>query len=100
MLSKKSFWVIALDCTGLRLGSRFCLCRSLDPPWEFSQRVREPGRNGWPGGMDRQGPEVLYDRCEMEFVTRTGEPSQPHAFKSVVGLEVSKTHLNALTFIP
>jgi hypothetical protein len=36
----------------------------------------------------------------MEFVTRTGEPSEPHAFEPVVGLEVSKAHLDALAFIP
>jgi hypothetical protein len=36
----------------------------------------------------------------MEFVTGAGQPSKPHAFKSVVDLEVSKTHLDALTFIP
>jgi hypothetical protein len=36
----------------------------------------------------------------MEFVTRGGQPSKAHAFKSVVDLEVSKTHLDALAFIP
>jgi hypothetical protein len=35
----------------------------------------------------------------MEFITRTGEPSEPHAVKAVVDLEVSKTHLDALTFV-
>jgi hypothetical protein len=49
--------------------------------------------------MERQGLKVLYDSGEMEFVTRAGQPSKPHAFKSVVDLEVSKTHLDALAFI-
>jgi hypothetical protein len=35
----------------------------------------------------------------MEFVTRAGQPSKPHAFKSVVDFKVSKTHLDALTLI-
>ena len=36
----------------------------------------------------------------MKFVTGAGEPSEPHAFKAVVHLEVSKTHLDTLAFIP
>nr|WP_291695908.1 hypothetical protein [Bradyrhizobium sp.] len=36
----------------------------------------------------------------MKFVTRSGEPSEPDAFETMVGLEVSKAHLNALAFIP
>ena len=53
-----------------------------------------------PEGSERQGFEVLYDCCEVEFVTCTGKSSEPHAFKAVMNLEVSKTHLDALSFIP
>lgn len=35
----------------------------------------------------------------MELVTRAGQSSKSHALKSVVDLEVSKTHLDALTFV-
>jgi hypothetical protein len=35
----------------------------------------------------------------MKFVTRTGEPSESHAFETVLGLEMGKAHLNALAFI-
>lgn len=51
-------------------------------------------------GSKRKGFQVLYDGREMKFVTRTGEPSEPHAFETVVGLEMSKAHLDALAFIP
>ena len=97
MLSKKSPFlsVIALDCTW-----GFWLSRSLDQSLDSHARDANWGRNGWPDGTERQGLKVLYDSGEMEFVTRAGQPSMPHAFKSVVDLEVSKTHLDALTFIP
>jgi hypothetical protein len=36
----------------------------------------------------------------MEFVTCAGKPSEPHAFEAVVNLQVSKPHLDALSFIP
>ena len=48
----------------------------------------------------RQGLEVLCDCGEMEFVTCAGKPSEPHAFEAVVNLQVSKTHLDALSFVP
>ena len=57
-------------------------------------------QRGRPEGSKGKGFQVLYDRREMKFVTRTGEPSEPHAFETVVGLEVSKAHLDALAFIP
>jgi hypothetical protein len=37
---------------------------------------------------------------KMELVTSAGQSSKSHALKSVVDLEVSKTHLDTLTFIP
>ena len=36
----------------------------------------------------------------MKLVACAGETSEPHAFETVVGLEMSKAHLNALAFIP
>ena len=89
-------------CLGLHCfetWSRFRLWRS-QSVLGFSRCWRELGCNGWPDGTERQGLKVLYDSGEMEFVTRAGQPSKPHAFKSVVDLEVSKMHLDALTFIP
>ena len=39
--------------------------------------AREP--DGWTESTKRQGLQVLYNGREMKFVTRTGEPSEPHA---------------------
>jgi hypothetical protein len=55
--------------------------------------------DGWTEGS-KKGFQVLYDGREMKFVTRAGEISESHAFETVVGLEMSKVHLNALAFIP
>ena len=51
-----------------------------------------------------------HERCDWghsnaiyrsrELVTSAGQSSKSHALKSVVDLEVSKTHLDTLTFIP
>ena len=65
-----------------------------------SRKRREQELVRWTDGSERQGLEVLYNGGEMEFVARTGKPSEPHAFKAVVNLEVCKTHLDALTFVP
>ena len=54
----------------------------------------------WRDGLESQSLEVLYDGGEVEFVTCTGQTSEPHAFKAVVDLEVGKAHLDALTFVP
>src|SRR5262245_44525720 len=35
----------------------------------------------------------------MEFVARAGKTPEPHAFEAVVNLQVSKAHLDALSFI-
>ena len=35
----------------------------------------------------------------MKLVAGAGETSEPHTFETVVGLEMSKAHLNALAFI-
>jgi hypothetical protein len=36
----------------------------------------------------------------VKLVACAGETSKPHALETVVGLEMSKAHLNALAFIP
>src|SRR4029077_12372993 len=72
--------------------------RQILPEVSRSRPAREHG--GWTEGSKREGFQVLYDCREMKFVTRTGEPSEPHAFETMVGLEVSKAHLDALAFIP
>ena len=59
--------------------------------WEHDERSE---------GSKREGFQVLYDSREMKFVTCTGETSEPHAFKTVVSLEMSKAHLDALAFVP
>jgi len=41
-----------------------------------------------------------YDGGKVKLVAGAGETSEPHTFETVVGLEMSKAHLNALAFIP
>src|ERR1700756_4312901 len=88
----------ALDCVGETWSSFAWVvaCSILG----FSRCARELGPSGWPDRAEGQGLKVLYDCGEMEFVARAGQPAKPHAFKSVVDFKVSKTHLDALTFIP
>src|SRR5271169_2867308 len=50
--------------------------------------------------MERHRLEVLHDGGKLKLVAGAGETSEPHAFETVVGLEMSKAHLNALAFIP
>ena len=40
-----------------------------------------------------------YDGGKMKLVAGAGETSEPHAFETVVGLEMSKAHLNALALV-
>jgi hypothetical protein len=97
----------AVEKVAVFIGDRLGLTGGLDPVLagvpacrcQFSRCRRELGSNGRAQGTERQGLEVLYDSGEMEFVTRPGQPSKPHAFKSMVDFKVSKTHLDALTFI-
>jgi hypothetical protein len=106
----------ALDLTnfqsamGLVLGERFRLV----PGWASQPDRRSttsdlprPLRNRrthsacWRAEQtERHRLEVPHDGGKVKLVTRAGEPSEPHAFKAMVHLEVSKTHLNALAFIP
>jgi hypothetical protein len=50
--------------------------------------------------MERHRLEILHDGGKVKLVAGAGETSEPHAFETVVGLEMSKAHLNALSFIP
>ena len=74
--------------------SAFCCDHPGLPGISRNRPAREHG--GWTEGSKRKG---LYHGREMKFVTRTGEPSEPHAFESVLGLEMGKAHLDALAFI-
>ena len=51
-------------------------------------------------GIEAPRLQVLYDGREKKFVAGAEEPAEPHAFETMVGLEVSKAHLDALAFIP
>lgn len=50
--------------------------------------------------MERHRLEILHDGGQVKLVAGAGETSEPHAFETVVGLEMSKAHLNALALIP
>jgi hypothetical protein len=91
--------VITPGLPGIENGGQFGRgSRQILPEVSRNRPAREHGE--WTEGSKRKGFQVLYDGREMKFVTRTGEPSEPHAFETVVGLEMSKAHLNALAFIP
>src|SRR5262249_59418767 len=45
------------------------------------------------------GLEVLHDCRKVELVVRSGEASQAQAFKAMVSLEVSKSHLDPFPLI-
>jgi len=102
MLSKKSPFLFG-NIPRITDGSRSLIYVSHCVIWGalgFSRDRRDWECARWTEGSERQGLEVLYNGGEMKFITRAGKPSQPHAFKAVVNLEVSKTHLNALALIP
>jgi hypothetical protein len=77
--------------TGIENGGQFGRGSRLILPGDLTQDPAE--------GSKRKGFQVLYDGREMKFVTRTGEPSEPHAFETVLGLEMGKPHLYALALI-
>src|SRR5688572_19863277 len=57
-------------------------------------------RSRWrPEGSECQRFEVLHDGGEMELIACPGETTEPHAFKAVMNLQVSKAHLDALAFV-
>ena len=43
--------------------------------------------------------EILHDGREVELVARAGEPSQTHALKAMVNLQVREAHLYFLTLM-
>ena len=43
--------------------------------------------------------EILHDGREVELVARAGEPSQTHALKAMVNLQVREAHLYFLALI-
>ena len=62
------------------------------------KRCAPPG-GWWTKGSKRQGLEVLHGGSEKELVACTRKPSQPHAFKAVVNLQVGKAHLDAFALV-
>jgi hypothetical protein len=88
-----------LDWRGIEIGESLGGGSGLIVPW-VSGRRRARERDGWTKGSKRQGLQVLYNGREKKFVAGAGEPAEPHAFETMVGLEVSKAHLDALAFIP
>ena len=54
---------------------------------------------GRPPEVVRQCFEVLHDCGEVELVARPRQPSQSHALKAMMGLEVGKPHLDFLALV-
>jgi hypothetical protein len=52
-----------------------------------------------PDSSECHGFEILHDCCQVEFVSGTGETSEPHSFESVVDLQVSEAHLHTFAFV-
>ena len=96
---KSKFSSDASDWRGIEIGESLGGGSGLIVPWVSGNR-RARGRDGWTKGSKRQGLQVLYDGREKKFVAGAGEPAEPHAFETMVGLEVSEAHLDALAFIP
>jgi hypothetical protein len=75
------------------------------------QRLMEVGRHAHsrnacgghvrrrPPDTDRERLEVLRDCGEVELVTSARETSQSHSLEAMMGLEVSKPHLDLLSLI-
>jgi hypothetical protein len=47
----------------------------------------------WPPDLVSERLEILHDGREVELVARAGEPSQTHALKAMVNLQVREAHL-------
>src|SRR5262249_35270430 len=65
--------------------------------WSRGARGRAVRRR--PPDADRKCFEVLHDCSEVELVAGAGETPQPHPFEAMVGLEVSKPHLDLLALV-
>jgi hypothetical protein len=75
------------------------------------QRLMDVGRHAYsrnvcggrvrrrPPDTDRERFEVLHDCGEVELVASTREASQPHSLEAMMGLEVSKPHLDLLSLV-
>jgi hypothetical protein len=98
-VEKVSFLLIASDWRGIEIGESLGGGSGLIVPWvSGNRRARE--RDGWTKGSKRQGLQVLYDGREKKLVACARETSEPHTFETVMGLEMSKAHLDTLAFIP
>ena len=49
--------------------------------------------------MIGKGLKVLDDSCEVELVARAGKTPEAHAIEAMMGLQVSKPHLDLLALI-
>jgi hypothetical protein len=65
----------------------------------LNERGRCPTRRRRPECSKHKRFEVLHDGGEMEFVTRAGKSSEPHALEAVVNLQVREAHLDTLSFV-
>jgi hypothetical protein len=98
-VEKVSLLLIASDWREIEIGESLGGGSGLIVPWvSGNRRVWE--RGGRTKGSKRQGLPVLYDGREKKFVAGARQPAEPHAFETMVGLEVSKAHLDVLAFIP
>src|SRR4029079_12579213 len=81
--------------------------------WPEVAAVRRTSRLDWPFTQSTRTPDLLAGRADAapsflgsarwrrgELVTSAGETSEPHPLETVMDLEMSKAHLNALAFIP
>src|SRR5512136_810738 len=62
-----------------------------------NSRLRQFRR--WSEQAHGHGLEVLNDGGEMELVAGAGKAAQPHAFESMMRLQVGKAHLDPLPLI-
>ena len=65
---------------------------------DASSRARRHVR-WWPEQAQRHRLKVLHDGGKVELVACAGETAQPQSLEAVVGLQVRKAHLHALTLI-
>jgi hypothetical protein len=71
------------------------------PGLPFHLRNRRAHLTCWRAEQtERHRLEVLHDGGKVKLVAGAGETSEPHAFETVVGLEMGKAHLDALALIP
>ncbi len=49
--------------------------------------------------MVGEGLEVLDDGCEVELVARAGQAPEAHTIEAMMGLQMSKPHLDPLALV-